>query len=73
MNSESPAAMRPDAAAAFLSLSTQRLAKMRLTGGGPPYAKIGRSILYRRTDLESWLASHSRHSTSDTGTARAAA
>ena len=67
MNSESPAAMRPDAAAAFLSLSTQRLANMRQLGGGPAFVKIGRSILYRRADLEAWLASHSRHSTSDPG------
>jgi hypothetical protein len=62
---EAPAAMRPDAAAAFLSLSTQRLAKLRLAGGGPPYVKIGRSVLYRREDLEAWLATHSRRSTSE--------
>ena len=65
MNIESPAAMRPDAAAAFLSLTTQRLAKMRLQGDGPIFCKVGRSILYRRPDLEEWLASHSRQSTSE--------
>lgn len=76
MTVETPAAMRPDAAAAFLSLTTQRLANMRTAGAGPAYVKIGRSILYRRADLEAFLASHSRHSTSDPGAgsdARAAA
>lgn len=67
MNVDVSATMRPDAAAAFLSLSTQRLAKMRLFGGGPPFIKVGRSVLYRRQDLDAWLASLSRHSTSDTG------
>jgi hypothetical protein len=65
MNTETLGAMRPDAAAAILSISTQRLARMRLEGGGPPYVKIGRSILYRREDLEAWLAAHIRHSTSE--------
>ena len=66
MNSDNtPAAMRPNTAAGYLSLSTQRLAKLRLYGGGPPFIKAGRSILYRREDLDKWLASLSRLSTSD--------
>ena len=67
MNQLAPAAMRPDAAAAFVGLSTQRLAKMRLTGDGPLFCKVGRSVLYRHQDLEAWLAGHSRQSTSDPG------
>lgn len=67
MNVNNPAAMRPDSAAGYLSLTTQRLAKMRLHGGGPAFIKAGRSILYRREDLDNWLASLSRLSTSDTG------
>lgn len=60
-----PAAMRPEAAATFLALTPQRLAKMRLQGDGPKYCKVGRSILYRPGDLEIWLSAHSRLSTSD--------
>jgi hypothetical protein len=67
MITEAPAAMRPDIAATYISLSTQRLAKMRLFGGGPTFIKAGRSVLYRREDLDNWLASLSRLSTSDTG------
>lgn len=65
MTSEAPAAMRPDAAAAYLSLTTQRLARLRLTGGGPTFIKAGRSVLYRREDLDAWLTSLSRRSTSE--------
>jgi predicted DNA-binding transcriptional regulator AlpA len=28
----------------------------RLSGYGPKSAKIGRRVLYRKTDVESWLA-----------------
>ncbi len=67
MTADNSAALRPDVAAAYLSLSTQRLAKMRLTGEGPVYRKVGRSVLYLRSDLDAWLESLSRRSTSDPG------
>jgi hypothetical protein len=69
MHHNSPSVMRPAAAAELLSLSVQRLARMRLEGGGPAYIKAGRSILYRRDALDDWLAAHCRRSTSDTGLA----
>lgn len=59
-----PAALRPDEASAYLSLSTQRLARLRLEGGGPAFCKAGRSVLYRVEDLDKWLAASSRASTS---------
>lgn len=64
--------MRPAEAAAYLSLSRQRLAKLRLTGGGPAYSKAGRSILYTQADLNEWLAANRRVSTSDKGASAAA-
>ncbi len=39
----------------------------RVRGGGPKYLKIGRSVRYRRKDIEAWLASKIRRSTSDPG------
>jgi excisionase family DNA binding protein len=65
MITEPAAALRPDAAAALLSLSPQRLVRLRHEGGGPTYVAAGRSILYRREDLDAWLKSNSRRSTSD--------
>jgi predicted DNA-binding transcriptional regulator AlpA len=35
-------------------------AKRRRTGNGPPYLKIGKSVRYRITDVDAWLASCQR-------------
>lgn len=65
MNPLSADVMRPDAAANYLALSVQRLARMRLEGSGPTFIKLGRTVLYRRNDLEAWLNSRRRRSTSE--------
>lgn len=67
MNIDQPITLRPDKAASYLGLSKQRLAELRLTGGGPRYAKIGSTVHYLREDLEAWLRRHLRTSTSDPG------
>jgi hypothetical protein len=67
-----PAALRPEQAAQYLALSAQRLARLRLDGGGPVFTKAGRSILYLRADLDNWLRANRRISTSDQGVAAAA-
>lgn len=69
MTTLSPAALRPDQAAIYLSLSVQRLARLRLVGGGPAFVRAGRSILYRREDLDAFLHVNRRRSTSDIGLA----
>jgi hypothetical protein len=61
----SPAALRPEQAAQYLALSVQRLARLRLDGGGPIFTKAGRSILYLRSDLDNWLRANRHTSTSD--------
>lgn len=43
------------------------LAKLRVAGGGPTFLKIGRAILYRRRDIDAWLAARECASTSDYG------
>ncbi len=57
--------MRPPQAAAHLKSSTSTLAKKRLKGNGPPYTKFGRIVLYAKRDLDDYLASRRRLSTSD--------
>lgn len=57
--------LRPSAAAEYLGVSAQYLAKLRcLSSDGPTYSKIGRSVIYARTDLDKWVASRRRVSTS---------
>ena len=53
-------------AAALLRLSKRTLEKYRMTGiGGPPFVRIGGRVLYRRADLENWLAANLWRSTSE--------
>lgn len=52
-------------AARYLRLSSSTLAKFRVAGGGPAYVKAGRKVLYRRGDLDDWMTSNARASTSD--------
>ena len=59
--------LRTPEAAAYCGSSASTFEKLRLTGGGPVYSKIGRRVVYRIDDLDSWLAANRRRSTSDTG------
>ena len=54
-------------AAHYVGLSASTMAKLRLSGDGPPYFKLGRRVMYARGDIEAWLASCRRKSTSDPG------
>ncbi|HAT9529897.1 TPA: DNA-binding protein [Legionella pneumophila subsp. pneumophila] len=54
--------------AAVLSCSTQLLERNRWAGGGVPYLKIGRKVLYRKSDVLHFLQQQKvYHSTSDEG------
>ena len=60
--------LRPKEAGKYLGgLSCSTLAKWRLTGAGPAYSKAGRIIVYSIDDLDAYLSSRRRFSTSDTG------
>jgi excisionase family DNA binding protein len=52
-------------AARLLGLSASTLNKLRLTGGGPRFAKLGRRCLYDGDDLKKWAAERKRMSTSE--------
>jgi len=52
-------------AAPYLSLSTVTLQRLRLTGDGPRFAKLGKAVRYRRADLDSWIESRLTRSTSE--------
>jgi hypothetical protein len=52
-------------AAVWLRLSLRSLERLRLVGGGPVYVKAGRRVLYRQADLDTWIASRVRASTSE--------
>jgi predicted DNA-binding transcriptional regulator AlpA len=52
-------------AAKFVGLSESTLAKLRLYGNGPQYCKLGRRVVYRAGDLETWLQSRIVHDTTE--------
>ena len=56
-------------AANYLGLSHRTLEGMRCRGGGPAFLKLGRRVLYRQVDLDAWVESNLRTSTSDPGQA----
>jgi hypothetical protein len=52
-------------AAAYCGLAKSTFEKLRVTGGGAPFFKIGRTVVYDLNDLDTWLAGKRRSSTSD--------
>jgi predicted DNA-binding transcriptional regulator AlpA len=52
-------------AAALLSLSERTLERFRVSGTGPKFVCLGRSIRYRPTDIEAYIASRVVSSTSE--------
>lgn len=50
--------LRPKDAAAYLSISLSRLAKLRMEGqrkNGPVFIKVAGCVIYRKRDLEKWI------------------
>jgi predicted DNA-binding transcriptional regulator AlpA len=52
-------------AARLLKVSVSWLAKARMTGDGPAFIKVGRSVRYTDTALLQWMKSRQRLSTSE--------
>jgi excisionase family DNA binding protein len=59
--------LRTREAAAYTGLAKSTLEKLRVYGGGCRYIRVGRVVVYDPDDLDAWLASHRRASTSDHG------
>lgn len=56
---------RASDAATYVGIASSTLAKLRVFGGGPKYFKLGRRVVYDRTDLDVWLADHRCSNTSE--------
>jgi len=62
--------LKPREAAATLRLSEPTLKRFRVSGNGPKFIKLGRSIRYQKSVLDEWLVSKSVRSTSEAGRVR---
>ena len=59
--------LRTPEAARFVGLSIRTLEKHRIYGTGPRYSKLGGRVVYAVDDLQSWVQSAAKASTSDPG------
>lgn len=44
-----------------VGLAPATLAKRRLSGGGPPFVKLGARVLYPEAELEAWMSAQPRY------------
>ncbi|MGC4025327.1 MAG: helix-turn-helix domain-containing protein [Mesorhizobium sp.] len=51
-------------AAAYVGLAVSTMNKLRIFGGGPKYAKLGKSVRYSTEMLDEWIEENRRSSTS---------
>lgn len=60
-----PAVLDTEGAANYLGLAASTLEKLRVSGGGVPFVKLGRAVRYRVCDLDAYLAARVRSNTSE--------
>ena len=65
MNQREKIRLRQAEAAEFLGVKPRTLEKWRYVGGGPPFFKLGSAVVYDVAELEAWLATRKRTSTSE--------
>jgi predicted DNA-binding transcriptional regulator AlpA len=51
--------------AQLLGVSVRTLQRQRVRGDGPRYVKLGKRVLYREQDIEAYVESRVRQSTSE--------
>ena len=56
----------PQEFAAFAKITTDAASKLRITGNGPPYVKLGRNVRYFPGDVAAWLKQNATTSTKAT-------
>lgn len=55
---QNPDFLKQKEVAAILRKSVAWCERARWEGGGPPFIKVGRNVLYPRDDLMEWLQAH---------------
>jgi Helix-turn-helix domain len=59
--------LTPQEAAEFLRTKDRTLERWRQVGGGPIFTKVGRRVVYKISDLESWVLQQRRSHTGSAG------
>lgn len=50
--------------AELTGLGCKTLQRKRIEGGGPVFVRLGRRVMYRRADVQAWIAANTFASTS---------
>ena len=66
MTTTTPRYLRVSEAARYCGMSVSNLNKRRFAGNGPRYSRLpGKTVLYAIEDLDAWITSFQRMSTSE--------
>lgn len=57
--------LTPPALAKGLDVTERTLSEWRITGRGPAFIRLGKTVRYRQSAVETWLLSQERQSTSE--------
>lgn len=60
----------PDEVAEWLQVPVERLSKLRKTGKGPTFIKVGRTVRYAWLDVHRWCDGNRAPSTAPSGVSR---
>jgi predicted DNA-binding transcriptional regulator AlpA len=55
--------LSPAEASTYTGISKSWMAKLRMHGTGPAYAKLGKAVRYSVESLDAWMSEHARRST----------
>jgi predicted DNA-binding transcriptional regulator AlpA len=47
----------------YMNMSHSWLRRSRVDGNGPPFIKLGRSVRYRKSDVDAWLDQQKQENT----------
>lgn len=60
-----PQLWTPEQFGAFAQLSADQVKKLRVSGDGPPFIKIGREVRYIPRKVEHWIVERTKQSTKE--------
>jgi hypothetical protein len=63
---QGPRVLRAKAAAEYLGVAPQTMARWRVEGRGPRFTKCGAAVVYQLRELEQFIERNTRRSTSET-------
>ena len=64
--------LRTKPAAEYCGMAKSTFEKLRVVGGGAPFSKLGKIVVYAVEDLDAWVVGRRFHNTAEVDAARQA-